>query len=30
LGLVCLKQMMHELEFVPQPDGMLLKMTRKK
>jgi serine/threonine-protein kinase RsbW len=30
LGLVCLRQMMHELEFVPQPDGMLLRMTRKK
>jgi anti-sigma regulatory factor (Ser/Thr protein kinase) len=30
LGLVCLKQMMNELEFLPQPDGMLLRMTRKK
>jgi len=30
LGLICLKQMMHEVTFTPQPDGMLLEMTRRK
>ena len=30
LGLLCLKKMMDEVEFVPQPDGMMLKMRRQK
>jgi serine/threonine-protein kinase RsbW len=30
LGLLCLKKMMDEIEFVPQPDGMMLKMRRQK
>ncbi|HEY7088987.1 MAG TPA: ATP-binding protein [Tepidisphaeraceae bacterium] len=30
LGLICLRQMMHEVVFTPQPDGMLLEMTRYK
>jgi serine/threonine-protein kinase RsbW len=30
LGMICLKQMMDEVRFTPQPDGMLLEMTRKK
>jgi serine/threonine-protein kinase RsbW len=30
LGLICLKQMMHQVLFTPQPDGMLLEMRRKK
>jgi anti-sigma regulatory factor (Ser/Thr protein kinase) len=30
LGLICLKQMMTEVKFTPQPDGMLLEMTRSK
>lgn len=30
LGLVCLKQMMDSVEYTPQPDGMLLTMTRGK
>jgi anti-sigma regulatory factor (Ser/Thr protein kinase) len=29
LGLVCLKKMMTQVRFLPQPDGMLLHMTRK-
>ena len=29
-GLVCLKQMMDQITFTPQPDGMLLEMVRKK
>jgi serine/threonine-protein kinase RsbW len=28
LGLICLRQMMDEAQFVPQPDGMLLKLRR--
>jgi anti-sigma regulatory factor (Ser/Thr protein kinase) len=28
LGLICLKKMMDQVVFVPQPDGMLLEMTR--
>ncbi len=28
LGLVCMRQLMDALRFVPQPDGMLLIMTR--
>jgi serine/threonine-protein kinase RsbW len=30
LGLRCLKRMMDQVEFVPQPDGMMLKMARQK
>jgi anti-sigma regulatory factor (Ser/Thr protein kinase) len=30
LGLICLKQMMSEVKFTPQSDGMLLEMTRSK
>jgi len=30
LGLICLKKLMHEVEFAPQPDGMLLTMKRKR
>ena len=30
LGLVCLQQMMDSVEYTPQPDGMLLTMTRRK
>jgi anti-sigma regulatory factor (Ser/Thr protein kinase) len=30
LGLVCLRQMMDEVRFIPQPDGMLLEMTRRR
>lgn len=30
LGLVCLQQMMDSVEYSPQPDGMLLTMTRRK
>jgi serine/threonine-protein kinase RsbW len=30
LGMICLKQMMDEVRFTPQPDGMLLEMARKK
>jgi anti-sigma regulatory factor (Ser/Thr protein kinase) len=30
LGLVCLRQLMDSVEFAPQPDGMLLTMTKKK
>lgn len=30
LGLVCLREMMDEVRFTPQPDGMLLEMSRKK
>ena len=30
LGLPCLKQLLDGLEFVPQPDGMLLKMVRRR
>lgn len=30
LGLLCLKQMMTQVTFTPQPDGMLLEMVRKK
>jgi anti-sigma regulatory factor (Ser/Thr protein kinase) len=30
LGLICLKKMMTHVRFLPQPDGMLLQMTRKK
>jgi anti-sigma regulatory factor (Ser/Thr protein kinase) len=30
LGLICLKQMMHQVSFKSQPDGMLLEMTRRK
>jgi serine/threonine-protein kinase RsbW len=30
LGLICLRQMMHQVVFTPQQDGMLLEMTRKK
>ncbi|HWE03664.1 MAG TPA: ATP-binding protein [Tepidisphaeraceae bacterium] len=29
LGMVCLRQLMDEMRFVPQPDGMLLTMKRK-
>jgi serine/threonine-protein kinase RsbW len=28
LGLICLRKLMHEIEFAPQPDGMLLTMKR--
>jgi serine/threonine-protein kinase RsbW len=30
LGLVCLRQLMDEVIFAPQPDGMLLTMSRRK
>jgi serine/threonine-protein kinase RsbW len=30
LGLICLERMMNNVRFVPQQDGMLLEMTRKK
>jgi serine/threonine-protein kinase RsbW len=30
LGLVCLKQLMDEFVFTPQPDGMLLTMMKRK
>jgi serine/threonine-protein kinase RsbW len=30
LGLICMKQMMQQVQFTPQPDGMLLEMTRRK
>jgi len=30
LGLVCLRKMMDDVTFTPQPDGMLLEMTRKR
>jgi anti-sigma regulatory factor (Ser/Thr protein kinase) len=30
LGMICLRQMMDEVVFTPQPDGMLLEMRRKK
>jgi len=30
LGLICLKKLMHEIDFAPQPDGMLLTMKRKR
>jgi serine/threonine-protein kinase RsbW len=30
LGLICLQQMMDEVHFTPQPDGMLLEMTRRR
>jgi serine/threonine-protein kinase RsbW len=30
LGLICLQQMMNEVKFTSQPDGMLLEMTRSK
>jgi serine/threonine-protein kinase RsbW len=30
LGLVCLRQMMSAVVFTPQPDGMLLTMSRRK
>ena len=30
LGLPCLKQLLDSLEFLPQPDGMLLKMIRRR
>ena len=30
LGLVCLDKMLDEKRFEPQPDGMLLTMTRQK
>jgi len=30
LGLVCMRQMMDELSFHPQRDGMLLEMTKRK
>ena len=30
LGLVCLKQLMDEVTFTPQPDGMLLTMMKRK
>jgi anti-sigma regulatory factor (Ser/Thr protein kinase) len=30
LGLICLKQMMHNVVFTPQGDGMLLEMCRKR
>lgn len=30
LGLSCMKQIMDSLEFIPQSDGMLLKMTKRK
>ncbi|MGA2497301.1 MAG: ATP-binding protein [Tepidisphaeraceae bacterium] len=29
IGLVCLRQLMDEVEFCPQEDGMLLKMSRR-
>jgi len=30
LGMVCLRQLMDSAEFTPQPDGMLLTMTKKR
>ena len=30
LGLVCLRKMMDDVRFTPQPDGMLLEMSRKR
>ena len=30
LGLICLRQMMDSVRYKPQPDGMLLEMTRRK
>jgi serine/threonine-protein kinase RsbW len=30
LGLICLREMMDQVQFTPQPDGMLLDMCRKK
>lgn len=30
LGLLCLERMMTTIQFIPQPDGMLLEMVRKK
>ena len=30
LGLVCLRKMMDDVRFTPQPDGMLLEMTRRR
>jgi serine/threonine-protein kinase RsbW len=30
LGLVCMRRMMDSVVFIPQPDGMLLRMTRTK
>ena len=30
LGLICLRKMMDDVRFTPQPDGMLLEMTRRK
>jgi serine/threonine-protein kinase RsbW len=30
LGMICLGQMMSDVKFTPQPDGMLLEMTRSK
>ena len=30
LGLVCLRKMMDDVRFTPQPDGMLLEMRRRK
>jgi anti-sigma regulatory factor (Ser/Thr protein kinase) len=30
LGLVCLRKMMDDVRFTPQPDGMLLEMSRRK
>ena len=30
LGLICLRQLMDSVEFTPQPDGMLLTMTKNK
>jgi len=30
LGMVCLRQLLDEVVFTPQPDGMLLTMVRKR
>lgn len=30
IGMICLRQLMHDVRFTPQPDGMLLTMTRKR
>jgi serine/threonine-protein kinase RsbW len=30
LGLICLRSLIDELTFAPQPDGMLLTMTKRK
>jgi serine/threonine-protein kinase RsbW len=30
LGLICMRRMMDSVVFIPQPDGMLLRMTRSK